>query len=148
MQPRFRSIAIILVAALTLPDIDIPSDCGTGTVDYLPIPVIPRSLRAKAPAFADFHRRPDISNGSTAAAWSAACRNVPDRSRRPCANARGRDLGKSGSTRQGVAHDFNNLVSLASSRPFPRFDAVGGDKECRTPEREAADVTTLRNFYG
>lgn len=56
-HPRFQKIAIVFVSALALSDIDKVKECERGAVDYVPIPVVPKLLRAKIRVFAEFYRK-------------------------------------------------------------------------------------------
>src|SRR5260221_1063033 len=56
-HPRFQSIAIIFVSAISVTDIDLLRGYEYGAVDYIPVPVVPDLLRAKVRVFADLHRK-------------------------------------------------------------------------------------------
>lgn len=56
-HPRFQKIAIILISAVHLTDLDRLKGYEHGAVDYISVPVIPELLRAKVKVFAELHRK-------------------------------------------------------------------------------------------
>jgi PAS domain S-box-containing protein len=56
-HPRFQKIAIILISAVHLTDLDRLKGYERGAVDYISVPVIPELLRAKVKVFAELHRK-------------------------------------------------------------------------------------------
>src|SRR5215475_10626000 len=56
-HPRFQSIAIIFVSAVSVTEIDLLRGYEYGAVDYIPVPVVPDLLRAKVRVFADLYRK-------------------------------------------------------------------------------------------
>jgi PAS domain S-box-containing protein len=56
-HPRFQKIAIILISAVHLTDLDRLKGYERGAVYYISVPVIPELLRAKVKVFAELHRK-------------------------------------------------------------------------------------------
>ncbi|HLV89315.1 MAG TPA: PAS domain-containing protein [Candidatus Sulfotelmatobacter sp.] len=56
-HPRFQKVAIILISAVHLTDLDRLKGYERGAVDYISVPVIPELLRAKVKVFAELHRK-------------------------------------------------------------------------------------------
>ena len=55
-HPRFQNTAIIFISGVLLTDLDKLKGYEHGAVDYISVPVIPESLRAKVKVFAELHR--------------------------------------------------------------------------------------------
>ena len=56
-HPRFEKTAIIFVSAIHLTEFDRIRGYETGAVDYVPVPVVPESLRAKVRIFVELYRK-------------------------------------------------------------------------------------------
>ncbi|HVJ44211.1 MAG TPA: response regulator [Dongiaceae bacterium] len=127
-HPRFRSIAIIFVSAVSVTEIDLLRGYEYGAVDYIPVPVVPDLLRAKVRVFADLHRKTRAlerlnaelesrvaeRTAALAEANSLLEQRVRERTaEREAAMAQVHEMQKLESLGQltgGLAHDFNNLL--------------------------------------
>ena len=56
-HPRCQRVAIIFVSAIQLSEPDFLRGYEAGAVDYVPVPVVPKLLRAKVRVFADLYRK-------------------------------------------------------------------------------------------
>ena len=56
-HPRFEKTALIFISAILLTDVDRLRGYEMGAVDYVPVPVIPEVLRAKAKVFVELFRK-------------------------------------------------------------------------------------------
>ncbi|WP_289014358.1 response regulator [uncultured Methylobacterium sp.] len=56
-HPRFRKTPLIFVSALQVSELDSLRGYEAGAVDYVPVPVEPRVLRAKVRVFVELHRK-------------------------------------------------------------------------------------------
>ena len=56
-HPRCQRVAIIFVSAIQLSELDFLRGYEAGAVDYVPVPVVPKLLRAKVRVFADLYRK-------------------------------------------------------------------------------------------
>lgn len=56
-HPRFQNTPIIFVSGIHVTDMDRVKGYEHGAVDYVPVPVIPKLLRAKVKVFAELHRK-------------------------------------------------------------------------------------------
>ncbi len=56
-HPRFQKTALIFVSAVQVSEFDRLRGYEAGAVDYVPVPVIPEVLRAKAKVFVELHRK-------------------------------------------------------------------------------------------
>src|SRR5437870_10173506 len=56
-HPRFQRTAIIFISAIHLTDVDRLRGYEMGAVDYVPVPIVPKVLRAKVKVFAELYRK-------------------------------------------------------------------------------------------
>lgn len=56
-HPRFQNTPIIFVSGIHVTELDRLKGYEHGAVDYVPVPVIPKLLRAKVKVFAELHRK-------------------------------------------------------------------------------------------
>jgi signal transduction histidine kinase len=56
-HPRFQNTPIIFVSGIHVTELDRLKGYEYGAVDYVPVPVIPKLLRAKVKVFAELHRK-------------------------------------------------------------------------------------------
>jgi PAS domain S-box-containing protein len=56
-HPRFQQLAIIFVSAVQVGETDHLRGYEIGAVDYVPVPVVPKVLRAKVRVFVDLYRK-------------------------------------------------------------------------------------------
>ena len=56
-HPRFQNTPIIFVSGIHVSELDRLKGYEYGAVDYVPVPVIPKLLRAKVKVFAELHRK-------------------------------------------------------------------------------------------
>jgi len=56
-HPRFQNTPIIFVSGIHVTDMDRLKGYEHGAVDYVPVPVIPKLLRAKVKVFTELHRK-------------------------------------------------------------------------------------------
>src|SRR6202789_3701340 len=56
-HPRFQKTAMIFISAIQISDLDRLRGYELGAVDYVPVPVVPKLLRAKGGVFVDLYRK-------------------------------------------------------------------------------------------
>jgi signal transduction histidine kinase len=127
-HPRLQKTAVIFASAIQVTDLDLLRGYELGTVDYVPMPVIPELLRAKIKVFAELYRKTrelEIMNAELenrvaertaelARANAELEERVGLRTReREAALAQVHEIHMLESLPKltgGVAHDFNNLL--------------------------------------
>jgi signal transduction histidine kinase len=159
-HPRFHTLSIIFVSAVSVTELDRLKGYQYGAVDYVSVPVVPDLLRAKVRVFAelyrktrelerlnfDLERRVEERTAALAEANTKLEQRVEERTReREAALAQVHEMQKMESLGQltgGLAHDFNNLLmgilgSLDYLAKQPLSDPKA--KHFLTAARESAD---------
>ena len=159
-HPRFHTLSIIFVSAISITELDRLKGYQYGAVDYISVPVVPDLLRAKVRVFAELYRktrelerlnaelerRVEERTAALAEANAKLEQRVEERTReREAALAQVHEMQKMESLGQltgGLAHDFNNLLmgilgSLDYLARQPLSDPKA--KHFLTAARESAD---------
>jgi len=159
-HPRFHTLSIIFVSAISVTEVDRLKGYQYGAVDYVSVPVVPDLLRAKVKVFAELYRKTRelerlnaelerrVAERTAALAEANAKleQRVEERTReREAALAQVHEMQKMESLGQltgGLAHDFNNLLmgilgSLDYLSRQPLSDPKA--KHFLTAARESAD---------
>jgi signal transduction histidine kinase len=159
-HPRFHTLSIIFVSAVSVTELDRLKGYQYGAVDYVSVPVVPDLLRAKVKVFAELYRktrqlerlnaelerRVEERTAALADANAKLEQRVEERTReREAALAQVHEMQKMESLGQltgGLAHDFNNLLmgilgSLDYLGKQPLSDPKA--KHFLTAARESAD---------
>ena len=159
-HPRFHTLSIIFVSAVSVTELDRLKGYQYGAVDYVSVPVVPDLLRAKVRVFAELYRktrelerlnfelerRVEERTAALAEANTKLEQRVEERTReREAALAQVHEMQKMESLGQltgGLAHDFNNLLmgilgSLDYLAKQPLSDPKA--KHFLTAARESAD---------
>jgi signal transduction histidine kinase len=159
-HPRFHTLSIIFVSAVSVTELDRLKGYQHGAVDYISVPVVPDLLRAKVKVFAELYRktrqleRLNVELERRVAERTAALaeanmkleQRVEERTReREAALAQVHEMQKMESLGQltgGLAHDFNNLLmgilgslDYLARQPFSDPKA----KQFLTAARESAE---------
>ena len=159
-HPRFHTLSIIFVSAVSVTELDRLKGYQHGAVDYISVPVVPDLLRAKVRVFAELYRktrqleRLNVELERRVAERTAALaeanmkleQRVEERTReREAALAQVHEMQKMESLGQltgGLAHDFNNLLmgilgslDYLARQPFSDTKA----KQFLTAARESAE---------
>jgi signal transduction histidine kinase len=171
-HPRFERTAIIFISAVALTDSDLVKGYEHGAVDYLPVPVVPKLLRAKVQIFAELYRktrelaalneqlekRVAQRTAELEQANALLEQRVEERTReREMALAQVHEMQKLESLGQltgGVAHDFNNLLMailanlelLLLSNPEPSMARRLVESSIRAAERGATLTARMLAF--
>jgi signal transduction histidine kinase len=159
-HPRFHTLSIIFVSAVSVTELDRLKGYQHGAVDYISVPVVPDLLRAKVKVFAELYRktrqlerlnaelerRVQERTAALAEANLKLEQRVEERTReREAALAQVHEMQKMESLGQltgGLAHDFNNLLmgiigslDYLAKQPFSEPKA----KHFVTAARESAE---------